>query len=130
MDSLDQARSGAIWGDIWVRISGYAFPESHWNDMAVALLVELLDAVDSLAQDAERRIRVRFFDGPFHIDLAGLGGGVLHASASIDGTERQGTVDLGELRQSLKRLGAELAATCVERGWGEEMDVRRLQAKS
>ncbi|WP_162929152.1 hypothetical protein [Streptomyces sp. YIM 130001] len=130
MHSLDRARSGAIWGDIWVDMSGYAYPESHWNDMAVALLVELLDAVESLDGASDKQARVRFFDGPFWIDLAGRGDGALHLSVRIDGVERQEAVDLGELRESLKRVGGELATACVGRGWGDEQEVRRLQAKS
>jgi hypothetical protein len=65
VDSLEAARSGAIWGGILIEIYGEPFPEVDWNDMPVAFLVEFLAAVRSVQDSTGINRRVRFFDGPF-----------------------------------------------------------------
>jgi hypothetical protein len=127
--SLDLARSGSIWGNVWINISGYPFPESNWNDMPVAFLVELLDAVAFVRHAEGRRRRVRFFDGPFWIDLVGRGDGAVSVSANAHGADKEATVSAHDMAKSLAAIRIELVRACLERGWGEQMDVRRLQAK-
>lgn len=127
--SLDLARSGSIWGNVWINIAGYPFPESNWNDMPVAFLVELLDAVAFVRHAEGRRRRVRFFDGPFWIDLVGRGDGAVSVSANAHGADKEATVSAHDMAQSLAAIRIELVRACLERGWGEQMDVRRLQAK-
>lgn len=129
LESLDLARSGSIWGDVWIGISGFHFPESNWNDMPVAFLVELIGAVSFVHQAEGRRRRVRFFDGPFWIDLAGLGDGAVNVSANAHGADKKATVSAHDMARSLTAVRIELVRACLERGWGDQMDVRRLQAQ-
>ncbi|MDX2290901.1 MULTISPECIES: hypothetical protein [Streptomyces] len=131
-ESLDLARSGSVWGNIWVEISGLAFPEPHWNDMPVAFLAELLDAVAHVRSGDGDRRRVRFFDGPFWLDLVGReNGGTLEVTVNASGTSgaRVVAVDAQEAARSLAAVRDELVRACLQRGWGDQMDVRRLQAR-
>ncbi|MFI8235440.1 hypothetical protein ACIGDI_42330 [Streptomyces sp. NPDC085900] len=128
VESLDLARSGSIWGNVWIDISGCPFPESNWNDMPVAFIVELIDAVSFVRQAEGRRRRVRFFDGPFWIDLVGRGDGAVNVSANAHGADKKVTVSVHDMARSLTAVRTELVRACLERGWGEQMDVRRLQA--
>ncbi|GAA2109640.1 hypothetical protein [Streptomyces synnematoformans] len=129
LESLDLARSGSIWGNVWIDISGCPFPESNWNDMPVAFLMEFLDSVSFVRQAEGRRRRVRFFDGPFWVDLVGQGDGVVKISANAHGAERRTTVSAHEIAEALEAVRIDLVRVCLERGWGEQMDVRRLQAQ-
>ncbi|MCB5170353.1 hypothetical protein LG634_36870 [Streptomyces bambusae] len=122
--SLELARSGAIWGDVWVDVGGVAVPEAGWNDMPVVFLAELLDAVAEVSRGEGRRRRVRFFDGPFWIDLTGTGDGRVTVSAHGHVAV---TVDARDLGQSLAAACAELLHACRARGWEDHPDVRRLQ---
>ena len=129
VESLDLARSGSIWGGVWIGISGCHFPESNWNDMPVAFLVELIDAVDFVRQAEGRCRRVRFFDGPFWIDLVGLGDGAVNVSANGHCAGKKATVSAHDMARSLAEVRIELVRACLERGWGDQMDVRRLRAQ-
>ncbi|MFD7787116.1 hypothetical protein ACFV4Q_29090 [Streptomyces nojiriensis] len=128
-ESLDVAKSGAIWGNIWLTISGVPFPEENWNDMPAAFLVELFDAFSYARQAEGRRRRVRFFDGPFWIDLIGRSDGTVSVSANAHDTPKEATVSAHEMAQLLTRVRAELLRACIERGWKDQMDVRRLQVQ-
>jgi hypothetical protein len=66
--SLQVARSDAIWGAVWWEIGKQAYPELEWNDLAVAVVVEMLMAVQDVRRGADFRT-VRFFDGPFWIEF-------------------------------------------------------------
>lgn len=127
VSSLDLARSGAIWGNIWVDFAGYSFPEEGWNDMPVAFLVELFDAVSSAGRGKGVRQRVRFFDGPFWLDLTGQDGELITIAANAHGSDHASTVSVSDVSRSLAAVCGELVRVCLERGWGEQMDVRRLQ---
>ncbi|WP_146075692.1 hypothetical protein [Streptomyces sp. Ru62] len=127
LESLDLARSGSIWGDVWIEISGSPFPEANWNDMPVAFLAELIDALAFARQAAGRSTRVRFFDGPFWIDLVGRGDDSVSVSANSHGAGEEATVSAQDMARSLAAVREKLVRACLERGWGEQMDVRRLQ---
>ncbi|WP_143041451.1 hypothetical protein [Streptomyces indicus] len=127
VSSLDLAKSGAIWGNVWVDFSGYPFPEEGWNDMPAAFLVELFDAVSSAGRSKDLRRRVRFFDGPFWIDLTSRNGGLITIAANAHGSNHEVTVSGSDVLRSVTAVCRELVRGCQERGWGEQMDVRRLQ---
>ncbi|MCP9206559.1 hypothetical protein [Streptomyces cucumeris] len=129
VESLDLARSGSIWGNVWIDVAGCPFPESNWNDMPVAFLAELLDAFAFVRHAEGGRRRVRFFDGPFWIDLVGQGGGAVSVSLNAHGAGKQATVSARDMARSLGAVRMDLVRVCLEHGWGEQMDVRRLQAQ-
>ncbi|MFK4148206.1 hypothetical protein [Streptomyces sp. NPDC004065] len=129
VESLDLARSGSIWGDVWIEISGYPFPEANWNDMPVAFLLELLDAVSFVRHAKGRRRTVRFFDGPFWIDLVGRGDDAVSVSANAHGTGVGATISAQDMTRSLRAVRTRLIRACLARGWGEQMDVRRLRTQ-
>lgn len=39
---LEVAKSGVIWGSVWFELNGEACSEVHWNDLVVAVMVEVL----------------------------------------------------------------------------------------
>ncbi|MFI6156714.1 hypothetical protein ACIBCA_29000 [Kitasatospora sp. NPDC051170] len=128
IETLDLARSGSIWGDVWINIDGFDFPESNWNDMPLAFLVELLDAIaDVRRREGDRR--VRFFDGPFWVDLSGQGDGTVSISTNAPGGDKQVTVSARDISRSLEAIRVNVVRACLGRGWGEHLDVRRLQAQ-
>lgn len=129
VESLDLAGSGSIWGNVWINISGCSFPERNWNDIPVALLAELLDAVSFVRHAEGRHRRVRFFDGPFWIDLVGRSDGAVTVSANAHGADNQATVSGHDMARSLAEVRIDLVHACLERGWGEQMDVQRLRAQ-
>ncbi|KUN98912.1 hypothetical protein [Streptomyces caeruleatus] len=126
--SLEQARSGAIWGGVWVELSGVAFPESGWNDMPVAFVVEFLDAVQDVRAASGRRRTVRFFDGPYWVDLTNRDGESIELSVNAAVPGGTAVASAEELLRSLNAVGDALLEACRAHGWGDQPDFRRLQA--
>ncbi|MER7754511.1 hypothetical protein [Kitasatospora sp. NPDC097643] len=119
-ESLECAGAGAIWGGVWVETEGEAFPERGWHDLPVAFVAELLDAFAEVGAGPGRRRRVRFFDGPFWVDLAGVDGGGVAVTAGSRTAEAAAP--------ALTGAADALLLACQGRGWGEHSDVRRLRA--
>jgi hypothetical protein len=128
--SLELARSGAIWGDIWIEIDGDPFPEANWNDMPVAFLAELFDAVDYVRSAVGRSRRVRFFDGPFWINLAGRSGSKITISVNSYSVNPEIAIMADELNHSMTLVSSALMEACQNLGWGDQADVRRLRMLS
>jgi hypothetical protein len=125
--SLEMARSGAIWGAVWMEINGEAFPAPDWNDMVVAVMVELLGSVREVSHGSMRRV-VRFFDGPFCIEFARRNSSDVAISAGENAAVK---CDLGEFRALVRHIedaASELVAACKAKGWSGQSDVRRLEA--
>lgn len=128
--SLDMAESGAIWAGIWLECKGTAFPEVGWNDMAVAFACELLDVARHLRVNDPECKRVRFFDGPFWVDLRLAEDGRLAVAAGSRYPDAywKCITSLGEFVSTLEVASSEIVNSCVERGWTDQDDVRRLAA--
>jgi len=127
VSSLEQSQSGAVWGGVWISAGQQHFPEPGWNDMVVALLVELHRAINQIRR-ANGSARVRFFDGPFWMDLKLEQGDKLSISASGQraGIGLTDTVDLAPFERSLMDESALVLRECELRGWGDQTDVRIL----
>ena len=125
--SLEKARSGAIWGSIWVDMHGRPFPEAHWNDLPVAFLAELSSAVAQAGNSDGHARRVRFFDGPFWIDLTGQKGDEIKLSVNSGRDIPDVVISAAELTRILTRVGRALSEACQARGWGDHADVQRLR---
>jgi hypothetical protein len=125
-ESLELARSGAIWGNIWVESCGDSFPEARWNDLPVAFLVELIESIAALGSSIGVRRRVRFFDGPFWIDMEHGEQELISISVNRGGVAVE--VGIEGLAHSVRGVAREILGVCRKRGWAELDDVRRLES--
>jgi hypothetical protein len=66
--SLAQTSSGAIVGEVHVRVGALAFPEERWSDFVVVVLGWWLRALVSLT-DRRDTVELHFMDGPFAVLL-------------------------------------------------------------
>ncbi|MFF2073882.1 hypothetical protein ACFVXG_03905 [Kitasatospora sp. NPDC058162] len=119
-ESLERTGSGPIWGGVWCEIEGEAFPEQGWSDFPVLFAAELLDAFAEVASAPRRRRRVRFYDGPFRVELASGENGAVILTAESRSAELP--VD------SLTSAAAGLVRACTAHGWAEDPEVRRIRA--
>jgi hypothetical protein len=129
VDSLSVSNSGAVWGDVWLILNGDPFPEQHWNDLVVALVVEFLTSLSGVEGEAAAR-RVRFFDGPYWVEFEPLGPGGVTVSTSTGLVATCGKSEVEALVRRLRELGRELVAACAAKGWSNSADVKRLDRLS
>jgi hypothetical protein len=125
--AFEKSQSGAIWGPIWITLGDDAFPEEHWNDMPVALLNEFVRAVTQMK--AGSREVVRFFDGPFSVIFEQTA--VDSVDVSLNGSRvrssLEGTVERESLLTTVRSAASDVYRSCIEFGWLEGHDVRRLK---
>ncbi|MEU8682148.1 hypothetical protein [Streptomyces sp. NPDC048611] len=126
MNSLEMAKSGAVWGDVWVDIDFAPFPEEGWNDMAIAFMAELLEVACSFQQSSDTQRRVRFFDGPFWLELSLDCAGNVGITAGGRSEYLSSSIELDRMVLDLKSSAKELVEACNQRGWADQGDVRRL----
>jgi hypothetical protein len=124
--AFEKSQSGAIWGPIWITLGDDAFPEENWNDMPVALLNEFARAV--MQMKVGSREVVRFFDGPLSVIFKQTA--VDSIDVSLDGSRVRssldGTVEREELLVAIRNAARDVYRACIEFGWSEDHDVRRL----
>lgn len=69
LDSLDASGGRPIWGEIWIKAGEVEFPDAEWSDLIVALSADFLHATIELERGKSKTVFVRFFDGPFEVEL-------------------------------------------------------------
>ncbi|MFE2159918.1 hypothetical protein ACFW9M_19145 [Streptomyces lydicus] len=120
------AKSGAIWGDIWIDVNFAPFPEEGWNDMAVAFMAELLEATYSLQRSKNENRRVHFFDGPFWVDLNMESAGKVSVTTGGGHQNLSSTIEPDQMVLDLKTSAKKIVGVCNQHGWADQGDVRRL----
>lgn len=124
--AFEKSQSGAIWGPIWLTLGEDSFPEENWNDMPVALLNEFTRAVTRLKLGSSEI--VRFFDGPLSVIFNQMTADSVEVS--LDGSRArsslEGTVGREELMAAVRNAASDVYHSCIEFGWSEDHDVRRL----
>jgi hypothetical protein len=126
-DSLDAAESGVIWGGVWLELNGEAFPEAHWNDLAVAVMVEVVIALRELERAVGQR-RIRFFDGPFWIEVEHTTTGHVAISTSAGLQAECELLEFAHVVRQAEEAACELVVACKALGFSNQDDVRRLEA--
>lgn len=125
--SLELTRAGTIWGNIWLQSGGESFPETRWNDIAVAFVCEFSSAVMCVSDGQASSARVRFYDGPYWVELrtdtAGMISLTLGESSTTHATWEESTQ---EVVMSTLRGAEVLLDACHGRGWADQTDVIRL----
>jgi hypothetical protein len=110
-----------------VDLDGESFPEPNWNDLAVAVLVELGKAAIRLASGSPQT--VRFFDGPLAMRFQPSARG--EVQITLDGgrlrPDLTGKTQLADLRATVQSALQVMYQACVEREWGDADDVVELQ---
>jgi hypothetical protein len=79
---------GPATGDIWLEMSGTAFPMSHWNDFVVVILHAWAVALVRLLRGKATSAQVYFMDGPHQVDITLVSPRTLRVSAQDSGRER------------------------------------------
>lgn len=126
LSSLGASASGAIWGQIWLECDGHGFPEKEWHDMPIALTYELL-SVARREESGSALQRVRFFDGPFWVDLGFAEDQyMVIAESQREGVELRCCTSREEFAESIRALALDLVDQCRLMGWEDQVDVRRL----
>jgi hypothetical protein len=113
-------------GPVWVECGDVSFPEFRWEDMPLAFLLQFMGSLSLLNSADNRSSRVRFFDGPFWLNLEAAGDGMIRVSDNRDALNVEFLVEIDEQLTLARVLALELVESCRKRGWSEQMDVRRL----
>jgi len=127
-ESLDAAKSGAVWGDIWLQEGdAFFFPEFRWNDLIVNVLSAFCIALRDLESGIELA-KVSFLDGPYSTTICGsnIKGSVL---MNVDGpgfdvSNRE--VNYAVMRDSIIVCSGDVYNQCLRRGWGARREVMEL----
>jgi hypothetical protein len=126
-ESLETAKSGAIWGNVWLDCSATAFPEVGWSDLAVSSLTDLGLAVTSLRLKGGGT-EFRFFDGPFSVNFSVVDDDEI--LVVLKESERRigyGQVNRRQFVATLLECGKAVLAECVARNWSDSSEVRELE---
>ncbi|MER5549755.1 hypothetical protein ABT072_47035 [Streptomyces sp. NPDC002589] len=127
LESLDMARSGVIWGGVWIEVDGNPFPEVRWNDMLVAFTSDLVEVIASIVPGAAHSGRIRFYDGPFWImvDRSAPGKLVVRQGEGA-GEKGQAHLPADAVVQGVRLAASALLDACRMRQWADNLDVVRL----
>ena len=126
-ERMEITNSGTVWGDVWVHIDGHAYPEVGWNDLPVAFAIELITAVREVAS-RPGKAEVRFFDWPFWIVFETADDGACSIRSSFGDEVALAPVEFARVVGRVDSVARSLAHACISKGWGDQIDVRRLTA--
>ncbi|MCX4883527.1 hypothetical protein [Streptomyces sp. NBC_00847] len=127
LETLDMARSGAIWGGVWIEAGGEAFPHADWNDMPVAFIAELGIALTGLGRSDSSSRKVRFYDGPFWMMVDGSIAGQLVLTLGEPREKKVMTFPAVQVVESFISTASELLDACHARGWASNRDIVCLE---
>lgn len=136
-NDLTLTEAGLVFGGVWLRVDGVAFPAEGWTDFVVVVLGWWADAAAELLTGNAVPIEVDFMDGPYRARLRLADGGW-----NLDLLERGRTllvlrtvlVDGRLLATSVIRASERVLEACLKYGWvstdTSRLDValRRLKA--
>ncbi|MFF3413050.1 hypothetical protein ACFYW8_44520 [Streptomyces sp. NPDC002742] len=127
LDSLEITRAGTIWGNVWIETASGPFPESRWNDIMVAFVSDVTEALVSIAKESTRCRRVRFYDGPFWLSIDRSN------TDTVVVTQGEGKGEIGRMHfpadivvREVHSSASLLLDACRMRQWGNVPDVVRL----
>ena len=113
--SITVAKSGAIWGNIYVRVGGVFFPEQGWFDLIEGGLNGWLEAVIKKSRGSAVA-EVCFFDGPFSVRFESTSSPHLWQVVLCDDhsprREKRATVSQREVVKSVTTCAKRLIARC------------------
>lgn len=122
---------GLVFGEVWLRVDGVAFPSEGWTDFVVVVLGWWADAATELLTGNTGPIEVDFMDGPYrarvrldnghgwYLDLVERGRAVLVLRSAL--------VDGRLLSESIIEASERVLEVCLKNGWLSR-DTARLEA--
>jgi hypothetical protein len=117
--TFTRAKSGVVWGRIYFEIDcGQFFPNSEWTDMVVAFELAWLRALLVFAEKRSSSESVRFYDGPFTVNLSANDLGSIELSLihkEIARTVLKVTIE--SLLQNAVLVAEQLLSSCSGRDW-------------
>lgn len=123
---LRRARSGAVWGPVWLSWGERSFPGTGWDDIALDIVVGIATCVFGASAGT---VEVRFPDGPFRVMVgpATDGGLRLVMQNYVDGGEQfELLADMEIFRASVKTCMRLILDKCESEGWsGGRIDYLR-----
>ena len=136
--SLKRSGSDSPFGEIWLRVGWFAFPNAGWTDFVVVILGWWAEAAaDALTGSSERHELV-FMDGPFLATIRVVEDQIWHLDLVKRARERESVhsadVDGGSLSRSIAAASDQVLRRCIANRWISrdterlETAVRRLKA--
>lgn len=124
---LSRSKSGAIWARIYFDLDNRSFPEQGWSDLALAITVAWLEALQKVSEGAAVETKVFFMDGPAHVQISFAQTGI----AKLDFIHREIVkhslvANLDALLRDGILAGQALLALCQRHGWIGDSDYRHL----
>lgn len=126
--ALSKTAHDHIGGVVYVQIDGRAFPDARWSDSVIVVLSSWLEVLQSLKPGSRQLLTLRFFDGPFRLELRDGGEQVL--ARAIDSRRSDAVVgdvhvDFLEFQCSVVRAALQILRECSRRCWWSP-DIDRL----
>jgi hypothetical protein len=118
--SLSKTARDQIAGVVYVQIDGTAFPEARWSDSVIVVLSSWLEVLQSLRPGSRQVLTLRFFDGPFRLEVRDVGEQVLVRAIDSRGSDAvvdEAQVDLVKIRRSVTTAALQVLRECSKRCW-------------
>lgn len=126
LTSLNRARSGAIWGAVWIEAGTEAFPGQSWGDMPAAVLLAAVKATRSL-RHPYMPTYFPFFDGPYDVRMTLSDDGMIALQGRRKGTVHfRGSVLSRLWAAELRDCARAFLDQCDENGWRDYSDISEL----
>lgn len=119
--SLKARHGESATGNIWLKLDGYHFPGSGWNDFMVVLMGWWANALLRQVRGLSTQEIIPFMDGPYAVEVTMVSPGVLRFRA-LQGENRNTEVAAGEgsaeaFIDSLTLQGREVLDACRRQSW-------------
>lgn len=127
VETLQVRPLGPAIAGIWLETDSEAFPASGWTDFVVVILSWWASALATIIRGNRGRMRVRFMDGPYAVDVA-ISSAILHFTLiSRDKEIGVGEAELNPFVLTFTSQAGEILHACRSQGWWS-LDADRLES--
>jgi hypothetical protein len=124
--------SRSITGIVYFDFGAVCFPAERWSDFAVVITGWWLEALHRMEKGIDREVELFFMDGPYHIVATRLTGNEVKLRCVERGrtelVRHEEVVQLPELREQVRNVTKEIAATCTRAGM-QSSDLEKLKSQ-
>lgn len=129
--SLKLRGSDSPFGEMWLRVGGFAFPNAGWTDFVVVILGWWAEAAADALTGSSDRYELCFMDGPFLATIRVADGKIWHLDLVKRARERESVhsadIDGRILSRSIAAASDRVLRRCLANGWISR-DTQRLEA--